>query len=105
MTKYGQPLKTILYLLGQKENVTAYEKKHGIFCSGMNLIFQQDDIHFYEVLKTDRSKTLTIVYRTGVNSDSWLMWRPTKLQARTLTGYFKVIYNDVEDFNKKHKRR
>ena len=68
---FGQPLDTVLFLLRQPNNVTEFEKQNGIHCIGVELLEKYSDIHFYSVLKSDNTKTLTIVFRTGVNSDSW----------------------------------
>ncbi len=92
-------LHTILELLRQKTNVTEYEKKNNIYCTGIECLAEYDDIHFYFINKSDNTDTLTIVYRTGINSKLWLMWRVTEKQAEILMKTFPTLYNKINKDN------
>lgn len=102
MAKCGMKLDEIEKLLAQKTNVTVYEYKNEIDCKGVELLLDEHDVKFYAIKKSDKTSTLTIVFRTGVNSDHWLMWRPTKNQALVLENKFPNIYHLIDNDNKKN---
>lgn len=93
------PLDTVDYLLKRKENVTEYERAHGITCTGAEVIADYGDIKFYAVQKSDGSKTLSLVFRVGLSSDAWLIWHVTEKQAIILSNFFPGIYEKINKAN------
>ena len=95
---YGQPLEKVEAWLKKEGNTTVYEKKNGIICKGMDLIKQSNSMRIYNLLKSDNSKTLCIVFRTGKISDSWVVWYIAEDQINMLKEFFG-IYEKVDSEN------
>lgn len=72
--KYGLTLEQIKFILNNKNNRTKYEIEQNIYNEGAELIKESDGIQIWGLKKSDKTTTLVVVYRAGLQTPSNNDW-------------------------------
>jgi len=84
-------------------SLTRFEKKHDINIIGHEKLFGNEEVETYAVQKSDKSYSLFILFKCGVQTEYWSFWMPTASQFTFLTKELPISYKIIEEFNLKHR--